>query len=145
MDFEIKGVVSEIIDMVFEHQNLLEGVNWILESDDSVRSKEDLALGYFLGSLMTSAVDVATDMKLNKINRQAYEKRLEQIYGKEDALKRLQEMDAKIEERRAKGGTRMTVELTEEETEEIRNMLIPMIARFREKICKEVAVKKVKI
>jgi hypothetical protein len=142
LDFEIKGIISEIIDMVFENQNMLETVNWILESDDSVRSKEDLALGYFIGSLMSSAVDVATDMKLNKINRQAYEKRLEQIHGKEEALKRLKEIDAKIEERRAKGGTPMTVELTEEETEEIKNMLIPVIARFREKLSKEEAFKK---
>jgi len=142
LDFETRDVISKLIDMVFESQNMLEMVNWVLESDERVRSKEDLALGYFLGSLMSSAVDVATDMKLNKINRQAYEKRLEQIYGKEEAVKRLQEMDEKIEERRAKDGRGFTVQLTEEETEDIENMLIPLIARFREKVRKEEAVKK---
>ena len=138
----MKGVVTEIIEMALKHQNLWETVNWVLESDDSVRSQEDLALGYYMGSLMTSAVDVATDMKLNKINRQAYEKRLEQIYGKEAASKRLQEMDTKMEERRAKGGRQIKIELTEAEIEEIRNVLIPMIARFRAKISEEATIKK---
>jgi hypothetical protein len=142
MDDETTGTVSGIISSVFENQNILETVNWILKSDEQVMSKEDLALGYIMGALMSSAVDVAMDMKLSKINRQAYEKRLEQIYGKEEALKKLQEMDGKIEERRAKGGRQIKIELTEKETEDIRNMLIPMIAPFREKVRKEEAIKK---
>lgn len=133
----MKGIVTDIMEMALKHQNLWETVNWVLESDNRVRSKEDVALGYFMGSLMTSAVDVATDLKLNKINRQAYGKRLEQIYGKKEASKRLQEMDAKIEERRAKGGKQIKIELTAEEIEEIRKVLIPMIARFRAKIRQE--------
>lgn len=140
MDSETRGIVSQIINAVFKNQKILETVNWVFESDDRITSKEDLALGYFIGTLMTSAVDVATESKLNKKNRQVYEKRLEQIYGKQEASKKLREMDAKIKERRAKIGTHMTIELAEEEIKDIRNMLIPMISRFREKIRKEIRI-----
>ena len=143
MDREIRGLISGTIDYVFERQNVLKAINWILEADDQVRSQEDLALGYFMGSLVNIAHDVAGHNKVNEKLEKQYKKRLEKICGKEGATKKLKEDDTILEETRAKGGRRIKAELTEEEIEDIRNMLIPMIAPFREKIRKEVALRRV--
>jgi len=143
LDVEARGKISEWIDGVFERQNVLKTVNWILEADDLVRSKEDLALGYFMGSLVNVAYDIAFHKRVKEKTDMWLKKRLEKIYGKEGAAKELREQARVVEEERAKGGRRMSAELTEEEDEDIRNMLIPMIQRFREKIRKELAMKSI--
>lgn len=143
MDRETRGRISEIIDYAFEKQNVLKTINWILEADNQVGSQEDLALGYFMGSLVNNTYDVAGHKKVNEKLEKQYKKRLEKICGKEGATKRLREDDIILEETRTKGGRRIKAELTEEEIEDIRNMLIPMIVPFREKIRKEVALRRV--
>lgn len=143
MDREIRGLISEIINSVFEKQDVLKTINWILEVDDQVMSKEDLALGYFMGSLMNIADDVASREKLGEKLEKRYKKILKNIYGKEGATEELKERDRRLEETRAKGGRCIKGELTEEETEDIRNMLILMITPFREKIRKERVLRRV--
>ena len=141
MDRETRGLISEKIDYAFEKQPLLKTINWILEADDRVVSQEDLALGYFIGSLMNIAYDIAFHKKLNEKCDKMFKKELEKIYGKEGATKRLKEDDIILEETKAKGGRRIKAELTEEEIGDIRNMLIPMIVPFREKMRKEVVLR----
>ena len=141
MDRETRGLISEKIDYAFEKQPLLKTINWILEADDRVVSQEDLALGYFIGSLMNIAYDIAFHKKLNEKCDKMFKKELEKIYGKEGATERLKEDDIILEETKAKGGRRIKAELTEEEIGDIRNMLIPMIVPFREKMRKEVVLR----
>ena len=143
MDAETRGLISEMINNVFEKRNFLETINWVLEADDQVRSQEDLALGYFMGSLMNNADDFAWNKKWREKSKKLRKKRMEKNWGKEEATKYLKEQERAVEELTAKGGRHMKVELTEEETESIRNMLIPMITSFREKIRKEIALSRV--
>lgn len=139
LDIEIRGLISEVINYVFEKQDVLKTINWILGVDDQVISEEDLALGYFMGSLMTIADNVASRKKLIEKLDKRTKKALEKGLGKERAAKSLEEQDRRLEIR-ARGGRHIKTELTEEETNDIRNMLIPMIAQFREKIRKEMAL-----
>lgn len=143
MDRETRDLISGIVSYVFEKQDFLKTVNWVLEADDQVRSPEDLALGYFLGSIMNITVDVVSRKNLNEKLEKTYRKSLEKIYGKEGAVKSIEERDRKLERMRAKGGRRMETRLTDEETSNIKNMLLPMIASFREKIRKEGALRRV--
>jgi hypothetical protein len=94
-----------------------------------------------MGSLMNIAYHVASRMKLEEKLDPKYRKGLETFLGKEQAAKILHEDAMRLEKAKAKGGERVTSELTEEETDDIRNMLIPMIPRFREKIRKELAMR----
>ena len=143
MDTETRGLISEIINYVFEQQNVLKTINWVLEVDDQVTSQEDLALGYIIGSLMNIADSIANRKRLIEKTEKRYKKELDKIYGKEGAVKRLEEQDTFLKERRVKGGRPIKVELTEKETEDIKNLLIPMIARFREKIRSEGVLRRV--
>jgi hypothetical protein len=45
LDAETIGIIQKMINYVFENENTLETIRWILESDNQVKSKEDLALG----------------------------------------------------------------------------------------------------
>jgi hypothetical protein len=141
LDFKIKGLVSETLNHALEEQSCLEVINWILEVDEEVSSKEDLALGYVMGSLMNIAYNVAGRMKLEEKLDPKYRRELEKFLGKEEAAKVLRSDAVRLEKGKAKGGEQVTGELTEEETDEIRNMLVPMIPRFREKIHKELAMR----
>ncbi|MHC3129180.1 MAG: hypothetical protein IBV52_03790 [Candidatus Bathyarchaeota archaeon] len=141
MDIKTRGVISAIINNVFETQNILETINWIIESDDQIVSTEDLALGYMLGSLMNISADIASDIKKDEKLKKWYKKELEKKFGKEEAFKMMMEQKKKNEEIKSKGGRRIDCKLTEEETEKIRTVLIPMISRFREKINQEEALK----
>ncbi len=141
LDFKARGVISETLNRALEEQSCLEVVNWILEVDEDVSSKEDLALGYVMGSLMNITYNVASRMKLEEESDPKYLKELEKFLGKEQASKVLRSDAMRFEKAKAKGGEQVTGELTEEETDEIRNMLIPMIPRFREKIRKELAMR----
>jgi len=143
LDVETRGMISGMVDYAFEKQSVLETIKWVLEADDRVISPEDLALGYVVGSLMNIADKVASRRKLEAKLEKQYKKRLEKIYGKEKAAIELRESDIRLEKRRAKGGRQIKSELTEEETDDIKNMLIPMIQRFREKIRKELAMRRI--
>ena len=148
MDAEIRGQISKTINDIFETQNFLDTVNWILESDAQVRSKEDLALGYFLGGLSTIAHNYVLvrlqDSKIEKITKRQMEKELGKEKAKE-VRQRIKEDEEKArEEIRSKGGRPVRIEVTGKETEEIRSMLIPMFSSFRDKIRKEEALRKVR-
>jgi len=142
LDAETRGIIFAIINNAFENQNVLETINWVLESDNQVRSKEDLALGYIVGSLINIADKVASGRKLiDKLNKQGKEI-LKKSLGKEQARKMIEEQRKRVEEIKAKGGRRIKSELTDGEIYDIKNMLIPMISGFREKIRKEEALRK---
>ena len=148
MDAEIRGQISKTINDIFETQNFLDTINWILESDAQVSSKEDLALGYFLGGLSTIAHDYVLvrlrESKIEKITKRLMEKELGKEKAKE-VRQRIKEDEEKArEEIRSKGGRPVKVEVKEKETEEIRSMLIPMFSSFRDKIRKEEALRKVR-
>ena len=141
MDAAMRGIISEKINRAFEEQKILETVDWLLEADDQIyHSREDLALGYFIGSLMSMAADIVRTIKLGIKRDKMYRRNLKKIYGKEGA-KEVYEKHT-LERIRAKGGRPLKIELTENEKDDIKNMLIPMIARFREKIRQEEALRK---
>jgi len=102
------------------------------QKDEQVSSQEDLALGYFMGSLMNIACNIARQRKLVKKVDARYKKRMEKIIKKVEVKKEVK-----------KRGRPLQTELNEKELESIRDMLIPMIAEFREKIRKEIALGKV--
>lgn len=129
----MRGVISAMINHAFEKTNILETVGWMLEADEEIRSREDFALGYFIGALMNISVET---VKKGKVGVKLI-KKAEKDTGKQ----RLAEIREQI---RAKSGRRSEPpETTKEEELEIREMLIPMIARFREKIRKEDALRRV--
>ena len=141
MDVKIRGLISGTVNYAFEKQRVLDTIDWILEADDHTRSQEDLALGYVLGALMNISCNLASRVKQEEKQDKQYKKMLASIYGKKEAAKHLQESNIGLEQEKAKGGRSVRTEVTEEETDDIRNMLIPMIQRFREKIRKELAMK----
>lgn len=141
MDSATRGQIDEALDYIFEEQNFLETVNWILEADDEVRSQEDLVLGYFLGSSMRFANDFVRNVKVVKKIDKKHEKNVEKRLGKEEARKIREERETRAREERAKGGRPLKVSLTEKETNDIRSMLLLRIKPFREKIRKERALR----
>jgi hypothetical protein len=140
MDARVRGVISEIINSIFEKHSILETVDWLLEADSQVRSSEDLALGYSMGELMSYAETVLRTRKADDLSH----KYMERKFGKK-AAREFWERERKIaEETRAKGGRyRKAIEITKEEQDEIRDMFVLMIARFREKIRAEEALRRV--
>ncbi|MGD9130257.1 MAG: hypothetical protein PVH73_01625 [Candidatus Bathyarchaeota archaeon] len=137
MDIKSRGTISAIINNVFENQNVLETINWIIETDDDIVSREDLALGYFIGSLMNISNNTARDLKKWEILEKRYKKSLEEIYGKEEGLEKFFEYKMGTDESNDNGVNYTKIVLCEEDIEDIRNMLRPMIAPFREKIRQE--------
>ena len=146
LDIETRDLISETIDAVYEKQDFLGTVNWILKTDDDrVSTRDDLenlALGYSLGALMNIAYDVARHKKLEKKYDEKYKEEMERKLGKE-ATKAIAEMNRRLEEMKAKGGRRVENKLTDEETDDIKNMLIQVIPRFRWKIRKELAIRRI--
>lgn len=146
MDIETRDLISETINAVYEKQDFLGTVNWILKTDDDrVSTRDDLenlALGYSLGALMNIAYDVARHKKLEKKYDGKYKEEMERKLGKE-ATKAIVEMNRRLEEMKAKGSRPVENKLTDEETDDIRNMLIQVIPRFRWKIRKELAIRRI--
>jgi hypothetical protein len=126
LDTETRGLISGFFNAAFEQTKVLDIVDWVLRADDQILSREDLALGYYIGSLMNMAMDAAEHKKLmSKVMSKASE-----------GLKK------SLAESKAKGGRPLKGRLTNEEIEEIKNMLIPMIGSFREKIRQEEALRR---
>lgn len=121
LDTEIIGTIENQINSVYQEQNMLEGLEWILEIDRELTSLNDFALGYYLGSLMQIACNTAETLK----NAKRFEVRFEKfkIELKKNPNKRMR---------------RVTVKLTEEETEEIRDIIKRWVNPFREKLNKEI-------
>ena len=137
MDIKTRGVISSIINNSFETQKVLETIKWILETDDDVVCKEDLALGYFIGSLMNISSNTWSRLKKEEIVENYYKKSLEKTYGKKQGKIKYLEYKMRMEENNENEKSQVIVELPNEEVEKIRNMLIPMIPKFREKIRQE--------
>lgn len=127
MDRKTRGIIEETLDYVYEEQDFLETINWILEVDSEVKSPEDLALGYFLGSLMRCADNTIRREKLWRAQKRGMEKRL----GKEEAKEYLREV-----EERTKDIKPLRVSVTRREKNQIRDMLRRRIPS-REKIYRE--------
>jgi hypothetical protein len=146
LDIETRDLISERINAVYEKQDFLGTVNWILKTDDDrVSTREDLenlALGYSLGALMNVAYDVARHKKLEKKYDEKYKEEMERKLRKE-ATKAIAEMNRRLEEMKAKGIRPVANELTDEETDDIRSMLLQMIPRFRWRIRKELAMRRI--
>ena len=142
MDAATRGLISQTINNIFETQDFLETVDWILESDSQIKSREDLALGYFLGAISDISHNYVRERLKNYKSWKIADKHLQKLVGKEEARKATEANQKAIRELRSKGGRQLKIEVTEKETEEIRNMLIPMFASFRDKIRKEEALRK---
>ena len=142
MDLTTRGIISSIINNNYESQKVIKTIKWILEIDDEVYCKEDLALGYFMGALVQISSNSTSMMKRNALIDDQYRKSLEKIYGEKEGKIQYLEYKMKTEELSKKENVPTTIEASEEEIEEIKKMLIPMISRFREKIRQEVELKK---
>ncbi len=144
---ETKGLISEGISSTYEKQNILEKVNWALENDARAKIEaESSTPGYVLGSLMSSGCDTARHEKQNRKQRESWVRGTLRRHGKKQGIQMIERIDRSTEEvakeMKAEGGRPLKVELTDKETDEIRDMLIPMIPLLREKISKELALRK---
>ena len=143
LDLTTRGIITSIINNNYESQKVLKTIKWILEIDDEVYCKEDLALGYFMGALVQISSNSTSMMKRNALIDDQYRKSLEKIYGGKEGKIQYLEYKMKTEELAKKENVLTIIEASEEEIEEIRKMLIPMISRFREKIRQEVELDKI--
>jgi len=124
LDIKTRGVIEKSLDSVLE-QDILEIVNWI-SKETSVKSDEDLILGYVLGSCMRYASDTLEEEKRYK----RIDKEVEKILGK----KRVLELQLK---RKAEEVKPIRVSLTQKEKNQLRDMLIQRISSYRRKIYRE--------
>ena len=124
MDAETIGIISEAINSTFENGDILETVRWILESDNQVKSEEDLALGYFMGALMNVSRDILLEREVKIKRNDSWEKSLIKKYGKEKAKIMIKEITDGIEKARkeslSKGGRPLVVKLADQDIEKIR-------------------------
>jgi len=125
VDIETRGAIENQINSVYQEQNMLEGLDWILEIDRELTSLNDFALGYFLGSLMEIVCNKAETLKDAKKFKVRYEK-----FKKE------------LEKNPNKRMRRVTTKLTKEETEEIRDIIKRWVNPFREKLNREIDVRR---
>lgn len=144
MDAWTRGIIETWIDDVIEKHSIPETVNLILREDDEVVSKEDLVLGYFLGSIMRASCDLVENRKfwkefterMERIRKKT-DKELEKKVGKErfiELVKERTEMEKKAPLKRVRP---IMASLDTEEENEIRRILLSKIKLFREKIRKE--------
>ena len=125
MDIVARGLIEKQLDYISEEQDILETVSWILDVDDEVINREDLALGYFLGALMNSAYKTVEGIKF----MQKSDKMLQRKLGEIEAGKSIKEKEERVKTYRP-----VRVRITEQEKAEIRGMLIRRIKPFRLKI-----------
>jgi hypothetical protein len=71
---------------------------------------------------------------LKQRHENQYKKSLEKTYGKKQGKIKYIEYKMRMEENNENEESQVVVEIPNEEVEKIRNMLIPMIPKFREKI-----------
>ena len=141
MDREIRGLISEAIERVFNQQNILDTAKWATDADDEIQSIEDFALGYVVGALTNIAHNLLVDDKLRAKNKEIKHRILIKDMGKEEAMKFEAELDKNAKAFKAKGGRKVKFETTDEEDNEIRQMITPMIAQFRIKLNQELALR----
>jgi len=130
LDIVIRGIIEESLDNVLV-QDILKVVNWIF-GETSVKSREDLILGYILGSCMRYASDLVEQDKRWKTARKDSEQRLETKLGKKKAKEFWKELEEK-----GKDVKPIIVSLTTREKNQLREMLIQRIPSYRRKIYRE--------
>jgi hypothetical protein len=130
LDTQIRGIIERSFDAFLE-QDILEIVSWIFP-EAPVKSREDLILGYVLGSYMRYASDLVEDGKRSKMARKISNQELERKIGKRQA----KEFWKKMEERRTDVRP-IRVNLTTREKNQLRDMLIQRIPSYRRKIYRE--------
>jgi hypothetical protein len=124
LNIKTRGIIEKSFDASLE-QDILEVVDWIFK-ETSVKSREDLILGYVLGSCMRYASDTLEEEKRYK----RIDKEVEKILGK----KRVLELQLK---RKAEEVKPIRVSLTQKEKNQLRDMLIQRIPSYRRKIYRE--------
>jgi hypothetical protein len=127
LDTETRGIIEHQINTVYQNQNTLEGLDWILEIDKDLESFYDFALGYVLGSLMQIVVNHAVTLKEAKKTKVLFEK-----------------LEKERKENPNRKFRRVIAELSEEETEEIRDIIKRWVIPFREKLNREIDIRKAK-
>jgi hypothetical protein len=134
MDTETRGLISEMIEENYEKGNVLETTNWVLQSNDTIESKKDFALGYIIGSLIQIAINTVSFKKFRIKAEKIENELLRKSLGNERAKQIIADQLLEKEALKRKGGRTIDIRLTEEELHTIRSMLLPMIAKFQEKI-----------
>lgn len=127
MDIGIRGAIENTINSVYQKQNMLEGLDWIFETDTELTELNDFPLGYFLGALMQMAANQAVTLKDSKKFAVRFEEFKEEL--KKNPNKRMRIVNTK---------------LTEEETEEIRDIIKRWVIPFRQKLNREIDVRNAK-
>jgi len=130
LDKETRGIIEQSFDFVLE-QDILEVVNWILE-EFSIKSPQDLALGYVLGSLMRYSYEIVREEKRWKMIKKESEKRLVKKIGKKSTKEFMERLEKKEENVRP-----IRVSLTEKETNQLRSMLKQRIPYYKRRIYRE--------
>jgi hypothetical protein len=133
LDRETRGLIEKGLDNIFQEQDFLETAGWVLEADDEVISQEDFVLGYFLGAAMMWANEVLEKEKIFK----KIERKLERTKKKQG--EELQQGEEKKARKKVRP-YRVTVPIEEKET--IKDILRLRISPFREKVRKELALKR---
>lgn len=142
MDAETRGRIEKWIDHIIEEQDIPETVKLILREDLEVSSKEDLALGYWLGYIMSSSLTgIQLDKILEKLAERAERKAKKSYKQLEKTMSKEEFMDFEKKRgemaKRMKLGRPIKVSLNEEEENEMRKILLSKISFFREKIRRE--------
>ena len=135
IDFELRGLISKIIEQAINRKNTVDTVRWATEVDTiqlgGKTRLEDFTLGYVVGSLMREAIETIYWMKwARKVDAQR-ERRNVKILGRE----KYNELKAKYS--KGRGGRPIKVKVTESEINEIKSMIEPLIEQFRSKISLE--------
>ena len=126
MNKETRGYIEEALDKVLE-QDVLNRMQWVLD-EYQIESVQEFALGYMLGSLMSTAYEIVRRNKLFEMT----DKRLDKEIGR----KRRKEIRKQFEEKEEKVKP-IRVSLSEKEENQIRDMLRRRISDYRQKIYRE--------
>ena len=123
MNIEARGAIDKFINTVYQKQNMIDTLNWLSEKDKDIENFEDLAMGYFFGSIVSEASQLAANWNFIEVYERRWKKYLKDL--EKNSKRKMQTI---------------TPKLSNEETEEIKDILKKWIPQFREKIKKEIAV-----
>ena len=127
MDKETRGLVEKALDYMISETDTRNMIGWV-SREISVRSPEDLALGYLIGSLTRYAFSVARTGKRSK----KFEERMQREIGKE----RLREIQRDTEER-MKDYKPVRVCWTKKDESDTRDILRRRLVDIRRKVSRD--------
>ena len=120
----MRGKIDKLVSNVYQKQNMIDTLNWFSEIDEEYENLEDLTMGYFFGSLLSEAGQIAEWQKtLDSLKR-----RMKKYLTENNPQRKIRNIASK---------------LTNEEQEEIKDILKKLVPQFREKIKKEIALLKI--